>query len=55
MDRSQRSKGKAFVEYASSAEAVKAIEMANCSVLDGRELKVEFQGASMPAPREDRF
>ena len=41
-DRSRRSKGKAFVEYASPADAETALEQAHGSVLEGRELTVEF-------------
>ena len=41
-DRSHRSKGKAFVEYASPEEARTALEQTHGTVLEGRELTVEF-------------
>ena len=46
------SKGFAFVEMSSNAEAQKAIQELNGSSLDGREIKVNE--ATPKAPRKDR-
>uniref|UniRef100_A0A7S3HVP9 RRM domain-containing protein n=1 Tax=Favella ehrenbergii TaxID=182087 RepID=A0A7S3HVP9_9SPIT len=53
MSHNGRSKGLAFVEFSSNADAQKAITESNGAELDGRPLKVEFSGQKqMRAPRE---
>ena len=49
--RDGRPTGIAFIEFATPAEAKKAIDLENGAEFDGRNLKVNFSG-DKPAPRE---